>query len=160
MEMKQYLTETFAFNDHANRQILARIRELPEKDEAVKFFSHLINSQKKWLARIHQFPKDPGLDWWTPVYPLDDLEQEWTASLHAWLYFISSKSEEDLFAEVKWVGFDGKHWTAPLKDIAKPLVFEALGSLGFRTGELEGWSLTLGPRSIRMQGVLSPDAVV
>jgi hypothetical protein len=47
---------------------------------------------------------------------------------------------------------------APLKDVAKPLVFEALSGLGFQTKELEGWSVTLGPRSIRMQGVLSPDA--
>jgi hypothetical protein len=47
---------------------------------------------------------------------------------------------------------------APLKNVAKPLVFEALGSLGFQTKPLEGWSLTLGPRSIRMQGELSADA--
>jgi hypothetical protein len=47
---------------------------------------------------------------------------------------------------------------APLKDVAKPLVFEALSALGLQTKELEGWSVTLGPRSIRMQGVLSADA--
>ena len=126
MEMKQYLIDTFGFNDRANRQLLVRIRELPEKGEPIKFFSHLINSQKKWLARIHQFPKDPGLDWWEPVYALDDLEREWTASLYAWLSFISSKTEQDLFAEVKWVGFDGKHWTAPLKDIALQLNYHSI----------------------------------
>ena len=126
MEMKQYLLDTFGFNDRANRQLLVRIRELPEKGEAIKFFSHLINSQKKWLARIHQFPKDPGLDWWEPVYALEDLEREWDASLAAWRDFLASKSEEELFAEVKWVGFDGKIWTAPLKDIALQLNYHSI----------------------------------
>ncbi|MCI0451538.1 MAG: hypothetical protein L0Z51_03990 [Candidatus Latescibacteria bacterium] len=112
--MKQYLLDTFAFNDRANKHVLTRIRELPDREQCIKFFSHLINSQKKWLARIEQFPKDPNMDWWEPGYPLDDLEREWNASLTAWTDFLARKSEQELFAEVKWVGFDGKHWTAPL----------------------------------------------
>ena len=126
MEMKQYLLDTWAFNDRANKQILARIRQLPDQTQSVRFFSHLINSQKKWLARINQFPKDPGLDWWEPAYPLEDLEREWDASLAAWRDFLASKSEEELFAEVKWVGFDGKQWTAPLKDIALQLNYHSI----------------------------------
>lgn len=126
MDMKQYLLDTFRFNDRANKQLLNRIRELPDPDPSIKFFSHLINSQKKWLARLEQFPKDPGLDWWTPVYALEDLDREWTASLDEWLDFLSSKSEQELFAEVKWVGFDGKHWTAPLKDIALQLNYHSI----------------------------------
>jgi len=47
MEMKQYLRDTFLFNDHANRQVLAKVKELPDPEQSIKFFSHLINSQKK-----------------------------------------------------------------------------------------------------------------
>ena len=126
MEMKQYLLDTWAFNDRANKQILDRIKALPDQTESIRFLSHLINSQKKWLARINQFPKDPGLDWWEPAYPLEDLEREWDASLAAWRDFLASKSEGELFAEVKWVGFDGKQWTAPLKDIALQLNYHSI----------------------------------
>lgn len=126
MEMKQYLLDTWTFNDRANKQILARITQLPDQTQSIRFFSHLINSQKKWLARINQFPKDPGLDWWEPAYPLEDLEREWDSSLAAWRDFLASKSEEELFAEVKWVGFDGKQWTAPLKDIALQLNYHSI----------------------------------
>jgi uncharacterized damage-inducible protein DinB len=126
MEMKQYLLDTFAFNDRANKQVLARIRELPDQAECVRFFSHLINSQKKWLARIEQFPNDPKLDWWEPSYPLEELEREWNASLTAWTDFLAGKSEQELFAEVKWVGYDGKHWTAPLKDIPLQLNYHSI----------------------------------
>lgn len=51
MEMKHYLIETFKFNDKVNRQILKKINELPEKDECIKFFSHLINSQKQMVGK-------------------------------------------------------------------------------------------------------------
>jgi hypothetical protein len=47
---------------------------------------------------------------------------------------------------------------APLKDVAKPLVLQALSTLGFQTSELEQWSVSLAPRSIHMQGVLTPNA--
>jgi hypothetical protein len=54
MEMKQYLIDTFKFDDLTNVKLLGKIKELPDKQQSVRFFSHLINSQKKWLARIIQ----------------------------------------------------------------------------------------------------------
>src|SRR5205085_10314491 len=47
---------------------------------------------------------------------------------------------------------------APLGDLAKPLVLQALGNLGFQTSELEDWRVSLAPKSIRMQGTLSAGA--
>jgi uncharacterized damage-inducible protein DinB len=126
MEMKRYLADTFRWNDHANRQILAQIRELPDPQQAIRYFSHLINSQNKWIRRIEVFPKDPGLDWWKPVYAQDELEAEWEKSLRAWLDLLDGTSDAELFDHVKWVGFDGATWTAPLKDIALQLNYHSI----------------------------------
>ncbi len=126
MEMKRYLIDTFMFNDHANRQVLSKIKELPDREQSVKFFSHLINSQNRWLARITQYPKDPALDWWTPVYALENLEGEWDVSLQAWLDFLEDKTDGDLAAPVKWIGYDGAEWTAQLKDIALQLNYHSI----------------------------------
>jgi uncharacterized damage-inducible protein DinB len=126
MEMKQYLADTFHWNDRANRQILAKIKTLPGQEECIKLFSHLINSQNKWIKRIEVFPQDPKLDWWKPMYSPDELEPEWEKSLRAWLDLIGSKSEAELFLHVKWVGFDGGEWTAPFKDIALQLNYHSI----------------------------------
>ena len=126
MEMKSYLIETFNWNDKANRQILGKIRQLPSQEESIKFFSHLINSQIKWLKRIEDFPKDPNLDWWKPLYKPDDLEPEWEKSLKAWLDLLAVKSEEELYQDVKWVGFDGGVYTGALKDIALQLNYHSI----------------------------------
>lgn len=52
IEMKQYLVETFNFNDYANKNILKKIKVLPDKVESIKFLSHLINSQNKWRTEL------------------------------------------------------------------------------------------------------------
>ena len=126
MEMKQYLIDTFKFNDLTNTKLLAKIKALPEQQQCIKFFSHLINSQNKWMARITRYPQDPKKDWWEPVYPLEELAHEWSQSLQAWLEFIGSKSEDDLFAEVKFIGYDGGHWACKLKDIALQLNYHSI----------------------------------
>lgn len=126
MEMKQYLLDTFRYNDHANKLALAKIMELPKKDESVKFFSHLINSMNKWLGRIRQCPGYTELDWWEPQYPLEELGPKWDECLKAWLDFIESKSEAELFDEVEFIGFDGHDFAAEIKDIALQLNYHAI----------------------------------
>lgn len=124
--MKQYLLDTFHFNDRANRQVLAKIKELPDSQVCVLFFSHLINSQIKWLARINQYPQDPKLDWWKPAYPLEELESRWAASLQDWVSFLENKTEAQLLEEVRFIGFDGSHMAARLKDIALQLNYHSI----------------------------------
>ena len=124
--MKQYLIETFRYNDYANKLALAKIRELPERQECIRFFSHLINSMNKWLARISQTPGYTELDWWDPVYEFDDLEAKWDECLKTWLSFLESKTEEELFEEVEFIGFDGYDFAAVLKDIALQLNYHSI----------------------------------
>lgn len=126
MEMKKYLIETFEFNSLMNKKLLEKIKKLPDKEECIRFFSHLINSQKKWMARIVQYPKDPEMDWWDPVYPFNKLEEEWDESLKEWIDYLNSKTEDELFEEAKFIGYDGGEWSAPLKDIALQLNYHSI----------------------------------
>jgi len=126
MEMRNYLTETFRFNDLMNQKLLAKIGNLPDQVQCIRLFSHLINSQNKWFQRIVQYPKDPMMDWWEPAYVLSELGGKWEESLKNWLEFIDGKSEQDLNSEVKFIGFDGSEWAARLKDIALQLNYHSI----------------------------------
>jgi uncharacterized damage-inducible protein DinB len=126
LEIKQYLIDTFKYNDYANKLILQKTKILPEKNEAVKLFSHLINSQIKWLARILQDPNAPEMSWWEPVYNLDELENKWDDSLKIWIDFLSDKTEEQLFDDAFFTGVDGGKWTAKLKDIPLQLNYHSI----------------------------------
>ena len=124
--MKEYLIETFQFNDHANRQVLEKIKQLPDKQESIKLFSHLINSQKKWMARLLQDPNVQKMDWWDPVYPLEKLEKEWDTVLRTWLAYLEEKQESELFEYAEFVGYDGGRWAARPKDMALQLNYHSV----------------------------------
>jgi uncharacterized damage-inducible protein DinB len=125
IEIKQYLIDTFKFNDFANKKILGRIKELPEKEECMRFLSHLMNSQNKWLDRISKYPEESKLDWWTPIYDLKNIEDEWNKSLKDWINFLENKSDDELSFQTKFIGFDKEVWSAELKDIALQLNYHS-----------------------------------
>lgn len=128
--MKQYLIETFQYNDRANRQALEKIKQLPEKQECVKLFSHLINSMKKWMARLAHDPNAQQMDWWKPVYPLESLEKEWQQSLTLWLGYLEQKTESELFQDAEFGGYDRGQWSAKPKDIALQLNYHSVHHRG------------------------------
>jgi uncharacterized damage-inducible protein DinB len=126
MKMSEYLIETFQYNDYANKLVLKKIFQLPDKTECLKFFSHLINCQYKWLDRISIYPEISKLDWWLPVYEPEQLETEWNKSLQNWITFLESKTEDELNAYVKWIGIGNAPYTAQLKDIPLQLNYHSI----------------------------------
>ena len=87
--MKDYLIETFKYNDVTNKKLLSKILQLPEKAEAIKLFSHLINCQYKWMARILKDPNAIQMSWWDPIYANEDLENEWSWNLPFFSYTLN-----------------------------------------------------------------------
>ncbi|HET6990984.1 MAG TPA: DinB family protein [Bacteroidia bacterium] len=124
--MKKYLVDTFTFNSTANKKLLNKIKQLPEKEECVKLFSHLINCQYKWMARVVQDPKAQELSWWEPLYDINELEKKWDDSLAPWINFINSKTENELSTEVTFIGFDGGLFAATPMDIAIQLNYHSI----------------------------------
>lgn len=126
MTMKEYLIDTFLFNDGMNKNMLKKIKGLPDKEGCVQYFSHLINSQKKWMSRILQDAEATQMSWWDPVYPLEELEEKWNESLQIWTMYIRNKTEQEIFAEIEFTGYDGGRWTARLLDIALQLNYHSI----------------------------------
>ena len=98
--MKEYLIETFLFNDGMNKNMLKKINELTDKEGCIKYFSHLVNSQNKWMTRITHDEIARGMSWWDPLYPFEQLEERWNESLQAWINFLQSKTEEQIFTKL------------------------------------------------------------
>ena len=74
MLMRDYLIDSFFFKDSANKKMLKKIIGLSDREGCIRFFSHIINSQNKWMARILRHKNAPGMSWWDPVYRLNELE--------------------------------------------------------------------------------------
>jgi uncharacterized damage-inducible protein DinB len=126
MEFKDWLAETFNYNRTANLKLLEKIKQLPEKDEAIRLFSHLINCQYKWLARIKQDPKAAEMSWWDPIYSINDIAVQWEKSVDVWIEYLTSQTDDIRDSEVQFIGFDGGTWAAKPKDIAQQLNFHSI----------------------------------
>jgi len=124
--MKDYLLKTFNYNDLTNLKLLEKIKQLPDAKDAIRLFSHLINSQYKWMARITNNPNASTMSWWDPIYEFDQLEKEWKKSLELWLNYLRTKNEEELQQEVIFTGFDGGKWAATPLDIALQLNYHSI----------------------------------
>ena len=128
--MKQYLIDTFLFNDKANRKILGNIKKLPENKECVKLFSHLINCMYKWYAGIKNESYSSLLEWWNPVYPIDRLEAEWQKCLQLWTDYLKDKTDIEIGTEINLMNFAGGNWAVKPQDIALQLNYHSIHHRG------------------------------
>lgn len=126
MDFKNYLVDTFNYNDFTNKNLLKKIKLLNNKNECIRLFSHLVNSQYKWMARIVKDPKAREMSWWDPVYEFENLESEWTKSLIPWINYIQLRTDDELSTEVTFIGFDDGAWAASPKDIALQLNYHSI----------------------------------
>lgn len=100
--MKQYLIDTFHFNDWANKRTLEAMRKMPDDKESANLFSHLIRAQDKWMRRIERDPAETEIKWFDEAYPSEELNSRWNASLNEWLNFLSDLKDTDLNKQIKF----------------------------------------------------------
>lgn len=131
MNLKKYLSDTFKFNESANLKLLKQIKELPDKTEASRLFSHLIISQNNWLKRIQNENDKTVTSWFEPEIKFDELEEKWKASNTDWIDFLNSKSEDEIYSEIVFYGSDGiSKWEVPIADIALQLCYHSFHHRG------------------------------
>lgn len=124
--MKQYLIDTFRYNEQANLRLLSKIKVLNDGEQCIRFFSHLINSQDKWMARVLGNQEQTKMDWWNPIYSIDKLDGRLVHSVDAWVSYLENLSEEQLNEYVRFTGFDGAQWEAKIVDIALQLNYHSI----------------------------------
>ena len=73
-----------------------------------------------------QDPRSPEMDWWNPVYSLDQLETKWEHSLNLWLDYINAMTDTQLMTEVTFIGFDGGTFAATPGDVALQLNYHSI----------------------------------
>ncbi|HEY5123983.1 MAG TPA: DinB family protein [Ignavibacteria bacterium] len=125
--MKQYLIDFFKYNDWANRKLLKAIMQMPDKEEAVKLFSHFIYSLSKWMNRITKKVDDTSLTWMGPVFPLEKLEQLWNENVNDWIKYLESIDETDLENEIIFQPTDSnKTFKAKILEVSMQLNYHCI----------------------------------
>jgi uncharacterized damage-inducible protein DinB len=122
--MKRHIQDLFAFNDWANRNILNAFLGLEGIEEPLRLFSHMINSQNKWLNRIGRETPDTSLSWTAPLYDRSTAGKNWDASVRAWIGFLQGC--DDVGREIHFQASDGGSFKATIASITLQLNFHSI----------------------------------
>lgn len=126
MEIRAYILELFEFNNIANKKQIQVIKSVPDLTECVSLFSTLINSYYKWMTRITNVNSAGLMDWWDPIYPLDQLEFEWTKCQVLFINYFKALTEEALDQEILFTAPNNTKWVVTPLDIAVQLNFNCI----------------------------------
>ncbi len=125
--MKQYLIDFFKYNDWANKQMIESIGKLPDKEEAINLFSHVIISLNRWIERATKGSDNKGSNWFDQTFPYDQLEKNWTEILNKWVQYIESVDDAKIESKIVFQRpADGKRYRLKLQDIALQINYHSI----------------------------------
>jgi uncharacterized damage-inducible protein DinB len=117
VNLTDHLRKQFAYNDWANREVLAAIENTTTaKPDArsLELAAHILSAETLWLERIRQQPQS------LPVWPKLDLaaSRSQADNLRAlWRKYLEGLSDESLSKPVTYRNSKGEVWTSTVADI-------------------------------------------
>src|SRR5438132_13648536 len=113
--MLDYLRRLFAYDDWANREVLAALRNAPNPPaRSLKLIAHILSAEGLWLARINQ--EKPSLPVW-PELALAQCEAEGDALRASWRSYLEECREAGLSHQIRDGNIKGETWSSQVNDV-------------------------------------------
>ena len=113
MNLMDYFRRQFAYNEWANREVLAALRPIREEaTRSVQLMAHVLSAERVWLERMTQQPQT------LPVWPqatLEHCEQQASIMARLWREYLDPKLE--LTQAVSYKNSKGEPWDSAVHDI-------------------------------------------
>lgn len=125
--MKQYLIDTFRFNDWANKLTLEAMQKMPDTKESLNLMSHIIRAQDKWMRRVENDPAETAINWFDASYKSEELTNRWNKSLNEWVEFLSDLEDSDLNQQIRFAPMpDEPEGVNSLRDVVLQLNYHSI----------------------------------
>lgn len=123
MNLADYVRRQFAYDEWANREVLAAIRANGgETERSLQLMAHILAAELIWLERLKLQPQS------VPVWPKPDLEQceAQAADLgRQWLEFLDLITAGDVSQSVSYKNSKGEAWTSTIVDVLTHVVMHS-----------------------------------
>lgn len=125
--MKQYLIDFFNYNNWANLITIEAIKQVPDRDEAVKLFSHVVIAQNRWLNRITKETDDTALTWARNALSLEELITQWNTSYNKWINVLQTIDNDTLLSPIYFIrAADGKQMQTTFQSVVLQVNYHAI----------------------------------
>jgi len=123
VNLADYLRRQFAYDEWANREVLAAIRAAGVANErSLQLMAHILAAERVWLERLKQVPQS------VPVWPKPDQEQceAQAAELGGlWLEFLDLITAGDVSQSISYKNSKGEAWTSTIVDVLTHVVMHS-----------------------------------
>jgi uncharacterized damage-inducible protein DinB len=123
MEMIGHLQRLFAYDDWANREALASLRQSESSvSRAIRFMSHVAAAQWLWLGRLKE-DETPVTVW--SEHTLDQCEEQLDRLTPIWRDYLDGLTPEKLSQPVSYADQMGESWSSAALDILLQVVMHS-----------------------------------
>jgi uncharacterized damage-inducible protein DinB len=140
VDIVDYLHRLFAYDDWANREVLAALRSSANPPaRSLKLIAHVLSAEGLWLARINQ--EKPSLPVW-PELTLAQCEAEANKLGISWSSYLDDCEEFGLSQQIKYVNSIGESWTSQVDDILLHVITHSAYHRGQIASDMRAAGLT------------------
>ncbi len=123
MELLEHLRRQFAYDEWANREVLAGLKASSRPPARPrKLLAHILSAERLWLERIRTQPQ--SLPVW-PDFTLDQCEEQVADLARLWREFLGQISPAGLSETVVYKNSKGEPWTSTVEDILTHVVLHS-----------------------------------
>ena len=139
MDIVDYLHRLFAYDDWANREVLAALRNAANPPaRSLKLIAHVLSAEELWLARLNQ--QKAVLPVW-PELTLAQCETEADALSASWTSYLEGCEASALSRQIKYVNSKGESWTSQVDDILLHVITHSAYHRGQIASDMRGAGL-------------------
>jgi uncharacterized damage-inducible protein DinB len=140
VDILDYLHRLFAYDDWANREVLAALRSAVNPlARSLKLIAHILSAEGLWLARLNQ--QKAALPVW-PELTLAQCEAEANKLGISWSSYLDDCEESGLSRQIKYVNSKGESWTSQVDDILLHVITHSAYHRGQIASDMRAAGLT------------------
>ena len=123
MNMHAHLSRLFAYDDWANREVLAALAKAPAAPpKSLKLLAHIVAVEHLWFSRLLQDGEKVAV--W-PDLTLAQCSTQAVAMPALWQKYLESLTQEQLAQTVAYVNSKGESWTSARQDVLLHVVMHS-----------------------------------
>jgi uncharacterized damage-inducible protein DinB len=122
MELHAHLERLLRYDDWANRETLAGLKQVAVPPGATRLFAHIIAAERLWLDRVARAPQ--SVDPW-PAWDLQQSAAELAGLLPAWREVLGEHPGSQLEHVVRYTNTKGEPWTNTVLDVVTHVVLHS-----------------------------------
>jgi len=115
MELIDHFRRQFAYNEWANREVLATLEDTGGSlERPIQYVAHILSAELLWLNRLKR--QRPTIAVW-PRFDLAECASQLGKVSSAWNQYLQSLSSTELLGAASYTNSKGEGWSSTVQDI-------------------------------------------